>query len=213
MARAISIKARIFNPQYGDAISATVAAFRSRRIQAFFVRLRGELRGLFNRLFCDEECDPLGRFHIRDQEGAVTVRLEIPGFEAEELDVKAQGNLLIVRAFKPIEKNGKKRESDDLSFQESYDCAFLPSSVDAAKVEATYCDGVLTVTLPKMEGRKIGRGLVEASRTKSPAPAAEVARGARRWLLSDLKPWPLRSFERSARLPNTKHAGNVRRCG
>jgi HSP20 family protein len=213
MVRATSIKTRIFNPQYGDAISATVAAFRSRRIRAFLVRLRDRLNGLLNRLLGERQSDLLGRFHIRDQEGVVTVRVEIPGVEAEELDVNVQDNLLIVRAFMPVGTNGEKRESDDLSFQESYDCAFLPSAVDAAEMEATYCDGVLTVTLPEMERRKLGGGVVEASRTKSAAPTAEVARGTRRRLRNDLTQWPLRAFERAAGPLDIKHAGNVRHCG
>jgi HSP20 family protein len=213
MVRATSIKTRIFNPQYGDAISATVAAFRSHRIRTFFVRLRDRLNGLFNRLFGERESDPLGRFHIRDQEGVVTVRVEIPGVEAEELDVSVQGNLLIVRAFKPIDTNGKKREPDELSFQELYDCAFVPSSVDAAKVEADYCDGVLTVTLPKMDKRRVGRALAESNRTSHPAPAAIVVRSAQRWLRSDTPQRPLRAFELAIRSPNTKYVGKVRRCG
>jgi HSP20 family protein len=213
MNHATSIRTRLFKPQDGGAISAETKGFRFHRGRAFLVRLRDRLKSLFNRVLDEEGSDPLGRFHIRDQEGAVTVRVEIPGFAPEELDVKVQGNLLIVRAFKPIETNGKKRQFDDQSFQESYDCAFLPSSVDAARVEATYCDGVLTVTLPKMERRQIGRGRVEASGNKSLATAAEVARGPHRLLRSDLRQWPLRPSERIARPPNPKLDGNVRRCG
>jgi HSP20 family protein len=213
MDRAISIKTRAFEPQDGGAISPAVSGFRSHRSRAFFVRLADGLKDFFNHFFGGQLSEPLGDFHIQVHEGAMTIRVEIPGFEAEDLDVNVQRNLLIVRAFKPIEANGKKRESADLGFQELYDCAFLPSSVDAAKVEADYCDGVLTVTLPKMETRKVGRALAEDNRISHPAPAAEVARSAQRWSRSDLTQWPLRAFERAARPLNTKHAGNVRRCG
>ena len=208
MHRATSIKTRTFKPQEGDAIDG----FRFRRSRAFLVRLRDRLIGFFNRIFEEQGIDPLGRFQIRDQRGAVTVRVEMPGFQAEELDVNVRRNLLIVRALKPIETTGNRHEIDDLSFQESYDCAYLPSSVDAVRAEATYCDGVLTVNLPKAETRRVGRAF-EDSRTCHPAPAARVVRGTQRWLRSDSVQWTLRAFEHANRPLNTKHVGNVRHCG
>jgi HSP20 family protein len=152
--------------------------------------LRDWFNSLVDRFFGDPGSESLGDFHIIHQERAVVVRVKIPGFKAVELDVHLQGILLILRACKRIEAKRKKRDSDDLSLQETFRCAPMPSGLDATKAKATYCDGVLTVTLPKTAKSQMGRILVEGSLTRQPARTIEVARGTPRRLRNDLPKWP-----------------------
>ena len=87
---------------------------------------------------------PIDVFHDKDK---VTVRVEVPGVNKEDLGVHVEGDLLTL--------SGKKEHVESQNYHqiESRCGAFqrlisLPHTVDAAKISAAYRDGVLTVTLP-----------------------------------------------------------------
>ena len=85
---------------------------------------------------------------VEDQEDAVVVRAEAPGFEASDFDLQVSENRLILRAAKKVETTGQEGETK-VSEQECYQSVTLPDGIDKDKVEAKYHSGVLTVTLPK----------------------------------------------------------------
>jgi HSP20 family protein len=81
------------------------------------------------------------------------VRADLPGMKREEIEVTVNGDTLTI-------SGEKKRESEtkqESQFRaERYYGKFsrsltLPSSVDPSKVEATYRDGVLDISVPKSE--------------------------------------------------------------
>jgi HSP20 family protein len=84
---------------------------------------------------------------------AVEIRLDLPGVDAEKLDVKVDGNLLTVTAERNLEKAAEgstwvRQERPYGRFTRSFT---LPSNLDGTKPEATYRHGVLLLTLPKKE--------------------------------------------------------------
>jgi len=84
---------------------------------------------------------------VRDEEDAVVICAETPGFAAEEIDLKvdAQGfTLEASHAAETREGEAKSYESGRL-----YESISLPPGIDADKAEAHYANGVLTVRLPK----------------------------------------------------------------
>ncbi len=93
---------------------------------------------------------------VFDDSKNVVVRLEAPGLEAEEIDLKVLDNMLIVRG----EKH-QQREREDGHYH-IVECAYgaferaipLPAEVDANKAKADYKRGVLTVELPKFKTEK-----------------------------------------------------------
>ncbi len=105
---------------------------------------------------------------IFDNEGEIVLKAELPGLEKEEIDINVEDNLLTVSGERKREKevNGKndkgvfRSERVYGSFNRSFT---LPSSVAADKINASYKDGVLTLTLPKAEEAKPRQITIEAA--------------------------------------------------
>jgi HSP20 family protein len=86
----------------------------------------------------------------------VMVKADIPGLDKEDIDISVHGDTLTIKGEKKEEKESKdkglvKTERFYGSFNRSLT---LPSEVDAAKVKASYNNGVLELTLPKKEESK-----------------------------------------------------------
>ena len=79
------------------------------------------------------------------------VRAELPGLKEEDIDVSVEGDTLTIKGERKAESEVK--EEDYYCCERSYGSFFrsmtLPSTVDATKIEASYEDGVLEVSLPK----------------------------------------------------------------
>lgn len=86
---------------------------------------------------------------VDDQEDAVVVRAEAPGFEASDFDVRVEDDRLVLRASKKVEKKDEKGKVHEYREQECYESVTLPAGIDKNKVEAKYHNGMLTVTMPK----------------------------------------------------------------
>ncbi len=83
----------------------------------------------------------------------ITVKAEIPGMEAKDIEISMVGDTLTLKGEKKAEREEKEEnyhmvERSYGSFSRSMK---LPAMVDADKVEATYKNGVLTIVLPKKE--------------------------------------------------------------
>jgi len=96
---------------------------------------------------------------IAEADGKITVKAELPGLEAKDIDLTISGDILTL-------KGEKKREEEtgeqDYYRKEIYSGSFqrtfrLPGEVDHEKVEALFKDGVLTVTMPKTENGSVKR--------------------------------------------------------
>jgi len=88
---------------------------------------------------------------IADTEKGYEITAELPGMDEKNVEVKFTNGVLTVKGEKQEEK---KENSKDYhlserrygSFQRSFT---VPDGVDAEKIEATFKNGVLTITLPK----------------------------------------------------------------
>lgn len=126
-------------------------------------RMRQELDELWNKFFSEvpalwtaERADGRWAFEVEDQADAYVVKAEAPGFEPRDFHVDLRGEKLVMQAKKSQEKKEKGKET--FTATEFYHALTIPPYVDADKIEATYKQGVLTVTLPKTaegKGRKI----------------------------------------------------------
>ena len=86
---------------------------------------------------------------MRDQEDAIVVEAEAPGFEPGDFDVQVSDNRLVLHAANKVETKAKEGTATEYSEQECYESVTLPAGIDRDKVEANYHNGVLTVTIPK----------------------------------------------------------------
>jgi HSP20 family protein len=100
---------------------------------------------------------------VGDEDDAVVVEAEAPGFEAGDFDVQVTDNRLVLRASKKVETKGKEGKVQEYREQECYESVTLPPGIDKDKVGAKYHNGVLTVTVPKTAAGKAKRIAVKAS--------------------------------------------------
>jgi HSP20 family protein len=105
-------------------------------------------------LFSERELWPA--IDISDDENVITVKAEVPGCRAEDVDISVQGNTLTISGEKKHEE--EKKEKGYYYAERSYGSfrrdLTLPADVDSTKIDAACKDGVLTITLPKSERAK-----------------------------------------------------------
>jgi len=89
----------------------------------------------------------------------IIAEMSVPGIDAEKIDVSVEGNYLRVTGRRDEEKEHKTKQFYSKEIHRgSFERALrLPAAVNEGKVVAEYKDGLLTVTLPKMEERKAGK--------------------------------------------------------
>jgi HSP20 family molecular chaperone IbpA len=89
---------------------------------------------------------------IAETEEALTVRAEVPGFTANELDIRVEGNRLTIAGKHESSEESKKGKTiySERCAKEILRSIDLPSDVDGTKVNATLKDGVLSLELPKV---------------------------------------------------------------
>jgi len=124
--------------------------------------LKREMDRLFERFFEPEWADlpALGDWapslDLSETKESLVVKMEVPGMDPKDIQVSLQENLLTVKGEKRQEKEDKDERYHRI--ERSYG-AFtrsvrLPVAVDGSKVDASFKNGLLTVTLPKTPGAK-----------------------------------------------------------
>jgi HSP20 family protein len=98
---------------------------------------------------------------IQETDDSVVVRAEAPGFESSDFDIQVKGDRLVMHATRKAESEEKDRGYREWRKSEFYESVALPTGVDADKVQATYRNGILTVTAPKAEDGKARRITVQ----------------------------------------------------
>ena len=125
--------------------------------------LHREFDDLFNRFFRRDfgaSGDPLGkglRFpttDILEDNKKITLKAEIPGVEAKDIDVSIDGRRLTIKG----EKKQEKEEEVGNYYRMESSCGYfsrtieLPAEVDSEKINASYKRGVLKIVLKKTKG-------------------------------------------------------------
>ncbi len=93
---------------------------------------------------------------IVDQKDQILVKADLPGIKKEDFEVEVADGVLTIKGERKEEterKNGKtyRLERSYGSFLRSF---ALPAGVDESKVNASYKDGVLEITIPKLSGAR-----------------------------------------------------------
>ncbi len=139
-----------------------------REFPFFLSQMRDEFDRLFERL--SRQWPSFGEgdgwrwgLDVRDEDDAVVVQAEAPGFEAGDFDVQVSDNRLVLRASKKVETKDEKGQVREYRERKCYESVSLPAGIDRDKVEAKYRNGVLTVTLPRTPEGKAKKIAVKAS--------------------------------------------------
>jgi HSP20 family protein len=142
--------------------------FRSQRGDPFQL-LRREMEQLFDSVggspgeaSADSGNILAPRMDVSEDDQAFRIVAEMPGARPEDVEVTVDDDLLTVRAERTLERETNRRnyhlvERSTGVFQRSMR---LPVAVDPGKVQASFDNGVLTVTIPK-DGRQARSRRVE----------------------------------------------------
>jgi HSP20 family protein len=84
------------------------------------------------------------------------VKMELPGMNKEGIDISLHDGVLSISGERKEEEKHEDAETyrSERFFGRFQRCITLPATVDGSKVNASYTDGILTVTLPKSEEAK-----------------------------------------------------------
>jgi HSP20 family protein len=117
---------------------------------------------------------------VYEDEHKVSLKIEVPGIDEKDIDVRVENNTLTVHGERKIEKEEKEENYRRVERQYgSFTRTFtLPQTVDTENVSATYDKGVLKINLPKKAEAKpkqikvnIGsEKSIEAKTTEGKAP-------------------------------------------
>jgi HSP20 family protein len=85
-------------------------------------------------------------FDVAENDQEVRVRVEIPGFEENELDVQLSNDRLTIKAEKEVKCEGREE------YRSFYRTVTLPSGINTEEAQATYRNGVLELHIPREKG-------------------------------------------------------------
>ncbi|MFH1887849.1 MAG: Hsp20/alpha crystallin family protein [Pseudomonadota bacterium] len=118
--------------------------------------LRQEMERLWNRSLGEGLFERPGvtwspNLDVSEKDDTVLVRAELPGLEPPDITVSVSGDVLTIRGEK---KSETEKDEENVHYSERYFGSFsrslkLSSPVDPGKVEASFKNGVLSITLPK----------------------------------------------------------------
>jgi HSP20 family protein len=93
---------------------------------------------------------------VREDDHQYAVTVELPGVSRDDVHIELEQGLLTIRGEKKSEREEKKEqcrytERSYGSFSRSFR---LPSDADEDRLDASFKDGVLSLTIPRTEGAK-----------------------------------------------------------
>ena len=93
---------------------------------------------------------------MEETDKAIVVRVELPGMEKEDCHITIDGDMLYLRGEKRFERatNDSTYHVTERAYGVFQRAIPLPRNVDTDNTEATYKNGVLTISLPKLDGEK-----------------------------------------------------------
>jgi len=106
---------------------------------------------------------------IYEDEHTIALKLEVPGIDEKDIDVRIENNTLTVHGERKMEKEEKEEnfrrvERQYGSFTRSFT---LPTAVDTGQVSANYDNGVLKIKLAKKAEAKPKQIKVNVGREKA----------------------------------------------
>ncbi len=91
------------------------------------------------------------RVDVVESDKEIHVSAELPGIDQKDIELSLDNDVLVIRGEKKSESEHRDRHTyrAERTYGTFSRAVRLPAEVDADKVDATFKNGVLTVTLPK----------------------------------------------------------------
>ena len=114
---------------------------------------------------------------LQNTDENIILKAEIPGVEGKDLDVRVTREAVAIsgehRYEKKAQENGFFRS--EFRYGKFQRVIPLPAEVQNDRVQADFTNGILTLTLPKVEAAN--KRVVKINLTEQPAPAIEASHG------------------------------------
>lgn len=113
---------------------------------------------------------------VAERRDAYVVHAELPGVSPDQVDVSFEQNVLTIRGSKPASYNSATDGELRLFAAERVHGGFeravrLPEFVDAERIEASFANGLLTVTVPKAKAAQLRKITVNVGAPAEPQQA------------------------------------------
>jgi HSP20 family protein len=128
-----------------------------------FEKMRREMDRLWDHFFegrparrSREEGEWLPSLDVSETKGDLVVKAELPGIDPKDIDISLNEGVLTIKGEKRQEKEEKEEGYHlvERSFGSFTRSIRLPREVQNEKINASYRNGVLKITLPKSEEAK-----------------------------------------------------------
>ncbi|MBS0202582.1 MAG: Hsp20/alpha crystallin family protein [Planctomycetes bacterium] len=96
---------------------------------------------------------PFPKLDVSETDSAIHISAELPGVKQDEIDVEIHADTMRVSGEKKDERvvNEHNFHAVERSFGRFDRTITLPAEVDSKQADATFKDGVLTISLPKLK--------------------------------------------------------------
>lgn len=93
---------------------------------------------------------------IEENENEFVLSASLPGMKKEDIRVEVEEDSVTLHGERKFKKNAEENgfHRVEQAYGTFHRTIGLPGTVATDRVEATYCDGILTVRVPKAEGSK-----------------------------------------------------------
>lgn len=112
----------------------------------------------FKPMFYDDRFDSM-RTDIKEVEGGYQLDIEMPGFDKSDIKISLENGYLTVSAQKSEKKEeGKDKTEKFIRKERSVSCQrsfYVGDDIDKENVKAKYENGMLTLTVPNSETKKL----------------------------------------------------------
>lgn len=132
-----------------------------------FSALQQEMNRIFDDFFQGTNLSPFpaaggpaGAFHpsmdVKEGEKEIVIYAELPGMDEKDVELLLEESSLVLKGEKKFEKEdkGEGYHTIERSYGSFHRVISLPREIDLNKAQARFKNGVLTVTLPKLEQAK-----------------------------------------------------------
>lgn len=133
-----------------------------------FTSFQEEMDNMLDNFFGRESYFGMGwspNIDIAENEEVIIIKAEIPGIDPKDIDISIVGDTLTIKGEKKEEKEhkGKHYHRVERSYGSFTRAIDLPAPVMTDKIKAEDHNGVLEITLPKMEKTKAKRITVKVT--------------------------------------------------
>jgi HSP20 family protein len=106
---------------------------------------------------------------IVEENDKIMLTAELPGFQADQVEVQMEGGVLTLRGERKLEeeKEGRNFHRVERSYGQFVRSFTLPNNVDRDAIKASFRDGLLHIELPKREEAKPRQIKIEGSEKKA----------------------------------------------